>query len=205
MAIPVKEILMVAKFLNSKEGKELTKSITGKSQDGNDTTSNHEPFQHKTYANEDLENMSQGQKLDKIREIMVGDPVDYAVRAGVSAAKGVVNWLGNKAATDSNHLAQALLAANRTNSARQNDLYGPSRKENTSQMWAQEKLRRGENAKNLANEVSNVIDETAGLYNRREDATRAMQAQTILQAPGNFYNYLGRADAATKAGRKGGK
>lgn len=205
MAIPVKEILMVAKFLNSKEGKELTKSITGKSKDGNDTTSNHEPFQHKSYANEDLENMTQGQKLDKIREIMVGDPVDYAIRASVSAAKGAANWLGNKAATDSNHLAQAILAANRTNSARQNDLYGPSRKENTAEMWAHEKLRRGENAKNLANEVSNVIDDTAGLYNRREDAARAMQAQTILQAPGNFYNYLGRADAATKAGRKGGK
>ena len=149
--------------------------------------------------------MTQGQKLDKIREIMVGDPVDYAVRAGVSAAKGAVNWLGSKAATDSNHLAQAILAANRTNSARQNDLYGPSRKENTAEMWANEKLRRGENAKNLANEVSNVIDDTAGLYNRREDAARAMQAQTILQAPGNFYNYLGRADAATKVGRKGGK
>lgn len=202
MAIPVKEIMMVVKFLNSKEGKELTKMITGKGQSGNDMTSNNESY---TNANDDLENMSQGQKLDKIREIMVGDPVDYAIRAGVSAAKGAVNWLGNKAVTDSNHLAQAILAANRTNSARQNDLYGPSRKENTAEMWAHEKLRRGENAKNLANEVSNVIDDTAGLYNRREDAARAMQAQEILHAPGNFYEYLGRADAATKAGRKGGK
>lgn len=209
MAIPVKEILMVAKFLNSKEGKELTKSITGKSQDGNDTTSNHKLFQHKTYANEDLENMSQGQKLDKIREIMAGDPTDYIVRGAAAAGTGISDFIGNKAVTDANHLAQAILAANRTNSARQNDIYGPSRKENAANVWAQEKLRRGENIKNATNEVSNVIRNLSGLYGQREDAARAMQAQQVLGAPGNFYNYLNsvqRANAAATTGKdKGGK
>lgn len=209
MAIPVKEILMVAKFLNSKEGKKLTKSITGKSQDGNDTTSNHEPFQHKTYANEDLENMSQGQKLDKIREIMVGDPTDYIVRGAAAAGTGISDFIGNKAVTDANHLAQAILAANRTNSARQNDIYGPSRKENAANVWAQEKLRRGENIKNATNEVSSVIRNLSGLYGQREDAARAMQSQQVLGAPGNFYNYLNsvqRANAAATTGKnKGGK
>lgn len=209
MAIPVKEILMVAKFLNSKEGKKLTKSITGKSQDGNDTTSNYEPFQHKTYANEDLENMSQGQKLDKIREIMAGDPTDYIVRGAAAAGTGISDFIGNKAVTDANHLAQAILAANRTNSARQNDIYGPSRKENAANVWAQEKLRRGENIKNATNEVSNVIRNLSGLYGQREDAARAMQAQQVLGAPGNFYNYLNsvqRANAAATTGKdKGGK
>lgn len=209
MAIPVKEILMVAKFLNSKEGKELTKSITGKSQDGNDTTSKHEPFQHKSYANEDLENMSQGQKLDKIREIMIGDPTDYVVRGAAAAGAGISDFIGNKAVTDANHLAQAILAANRTNSARQNDVYGPSRKENAANVWAQEKLRRGENVKNATNEVSDVIRNLSGLYGQREDAARAMQAQEMLGAPGTFYNYLSgiqRANAATAANnKKGGK
>ena len=209
MAIPVREILMVAKFLNSKEGKKLTKSITGKSQDGNDTTSNHAPFQHKTYANEDLKNISQGQKLDKIREIMVGDPTDYIVRGAAAAGTGISDFVGNKAVTDANHLAQAILAANRTNSARQNDIYGPSRKENAANVWAQEKLRRGENIKNATNEVSNVIRNLSGLYGQREDAARAMQAQQVLGAPGNFYNYLNsvqRANAAATTGKdKGGK
>ena len=209
MAIPVKEILTAAKFLASKEGKELIKSITGKDQSDSDTTSKHEPFQHKSYANEDLENMSQGQKLDKIREIMVGDPTDYIVRGAAAAGAGVSDFIGNKAVTDANHLAQAILAANRTNSARQNDIYGPSRKENAANVWAQEKLRRGENVKNATNEVSDVIRNLSGLYGQREDAARAMQAQEVLGAPGTFYNYLSgiqRANAATTASnKKGGK
>lgn len=158
--------------------------------------------------NDEVENMSQGQKLDKIREVMVGSPTDYIVRGAAAAGAGVSDIIGNKAVSDANHLAQAILAANRTNSVKQNEIYGPSRKENASNVWAQEKLRRGEKVKNTTNEISNVIRNLSGLYGQRDDAVRAMQAQEILGAPGNFYNYLNsvqRANAALTTDKKGGK
>ena len=201
MGLPIKEILMVAKFLSTKEGKDLVKTAQ-QTMTGNSTSND---SQTKT---DDLENMSQSEKLDKIREIMVGDPTDYIVRGAAAAGAGISDFIGNKAVTDANHLAQAILAANRTNSARQNDVYGPSKKENAANAWAQEKLRRGENVKNATNEVSEVIRNLSGLYGQREDATRAMQAQQILGAPGNFYNYLNsvqRANAASTVNKKGGK
>lgn len=203
MALPVKEILMVAKFLNTKEGKNLIKTAQQAITNGNNNPDSDSD-------NSTVENKTQEEKLDKIREIMIGDPTDYIVRGAAAAGAGVSDFIGNKAVTDANHLAQAILSANRTNSARQNDIYGPSRKENAANVWAQEKLRRGENVKNATDEVSSVIRNLSGLYGQREDATRAMQAQQVLGAPGNFYNYLNsvqRANAAatTPNKDKGGK
>lgn len=200
MALPIKEILMVAKFLNTKEGKDLIKTAQQAMTNGNSNPDD---------DNSTVENKTQEEKLDKIREIMIGDPTDYIVRGAAAAGAGISDFIGNKAVTDANHLAQAILSANRTNSARQNDIYGPSKKENAANVWAQEKLRRGENVKNATDEVSSVIRNLSGLYGQREDAARAMQAQQVLGAPGNFYNYLNsvqRANAATTTNKnKGGK
>lgn len=200
MALPIKEILMVAKFLNTKEGKDLIKTAQQAMTNGNSNPDD---------DNSTVENKTQEEKLDKIREIMIGDPTDYIVRGAAAAGAGISDFIGNKAVTDANHLAQAILSANRTNSARQNDIYGPSKKENAANVWAQEKLRRGENVKNATDEVSSVIRNLSGLYGQREDAARVMQAQQVLGAPGNFYNYLNsvqRANAATTTNKnKGGK
>lgn len=197
----------VTEFLKSPAGKKIiasvaTSALTGAATKGlNSTDTNTD--------NSTVENKTQEEKLDKIREIMVGDPTDYIVRGAAAAGTGISDFIGNKAVTDANHLAQAILSANRTNSARQNDVYGPSKKENAANVWAQEKLRRGENVKNVTDEISSVIRNLSGLYGQREDAARAMQAQQVLGAPGNFYNYLNsvqRANAATTTNKdKGGK
>lgn len=195
----------VAAFLKSPAGKKLIASVATSAL----TDAATEGVNKSGSDNDTVENKTQAEKLDKIREIMVGDPTDYIVRGAAAAGAGISDFIGNKAVTDANHLAQAILAANRTNSARQNDIYGPSRKENAANVWAQEKLRRGENVKNATNEVSNVIRNLSGLYGQREDAARAMQAQQVLGAPGNFYNYLNsvqRANAAATTDKdKGGK
>ena len=195
----------VATFLKSPAGKKLIASVATSAL----TDAATKGINKSGSDNDTVENKTQAEKLDKIREIMVGDPTDYIVRGAAAAGAGISDFIGNKAVTDANHLAQAILAANRTNSARQNDIYGPSRKENAANVWAQEKLRRGENVKNATNEVSDVIRNLSGLYGQREDAARAMQAQQVLGAPGNFYNYLNsvqRANAAATTGKdKGGK
>lgn len=202
MAVPAIAAAIEA-FLKSPAGRKIIASVvtsalsnSASKQSGSDN------------KNDEVENMSQGQKLDKIREVMVGSPTDYIVRGAAAAGAGVSDIIGNKAVSDANHLAQAILAANRTNSVKQNEIYGPSRKENASNVWAQEKLRRGEKVKNTTNEISNVIRNLSGLYGQRDDAVRAMQAQEILGAPGNFYNYLNsvqRANAALTTDKKGGK
>lgn len=202
MAVPAIAAAIEA-FLKSPAGRKIIASVvtsalsnSASKQSGSDN------------KNDEVENMSQGQKLDKIREVMVGSPTDYIVRGAAAAGAGVSDIIGNKAVSDANRLAQAILAANRTNSVKQNEIYGPSRKENASNVWAQEKLRRGEKVKNTTNEISNVIRNLSGLYGQRDDAVRAMQAQEILGAPGNFYSYLNsvqRANAALTTDKKGGK
>lgn len=201
MAAPAIAIAVEA-FLKSPAGRKIIASVATSAL--SNSASKQSDSDNK---NDEVENMSQGQKLDKIREIMVGSPTDYIVRGAAAAGVGISDFIGNKAVSDANHLAQAILAANRTNSARQNEIYGPSRKENASNVWAQEKLRRGENVKNVTNEISDVIRNLSGLYGQREDAARAMQAQEVLGAPGNFYNYLNsvqRASAASTTNKKRG-
>lgn len=193
----------VEAFLKSPAGRKIIASVAASAL--SNAASNKSDSNNK---NDEVENMSQGQKLDKIREIMVGSPTDYIVRGAAAAGAGISDFIGNKAVTDANHLAQAILAANRTNSVAQENLYGPSRKEKTANMWSHEKLRRGENVKNVTNEISDVIRNLSGLYGQRDDAVRAMQAQEVLGAPGNFYNYLNsvqRANAASTTNKKGGK
>lgn len=207
MAVPIKEILAVAKFLNSKEGKSLVTAAKNGGLAGLDVPGQNQNTDDGKgkWANKDLENMTQGQKLDAVREIMVGDPTDYAVRAAGEAAKGISNYIGNKSVTDANRLAAAVLAANRVNSDRQNSIYGPSKTENAAQVWANEKQRRGENVKNATDEVTKVIENLTGLYNQRDDVSRAMQAQMVTQAPGSFYNYANSLQRASQAAKKGGK
>lgn len=207
MAVPIKEILAVAKFLNSKEGKSLVTAAKNGGLAGLDVPGQNQNTDDGKgkWANKDLENMTQGQKLDAVREIMVGDPVDYVKRAAGEAAKGISNYIGNKSVTDANRLAAAVLAANRVNSDRQNSIYGPSKTENAAQVWANEKQRRGENVKNATDEVTKVIENLTGLYNQRDDVSRAMQAQMVTQAPGSFYNYANSLQRASQAAKKGGK
>ena len=206
MAVPIKEILAVAKFLNSKEGKSLVTAAKNGGLAGLDVPGQDQNTDKKgSWANKDIENMTQGQKLDAVREIMVGDPVDYVKRAAGEAAKGISNFIGNKSVTDANRLAAAVLAANRVNSDKQNSIYGPSKTENAAQVWANEKQRRGENVKNATDEVTNVIENLTGLYNQRDDVSRAMQAQMVTQAPGSFYNYANSLQRASQAAKKGGK
>lgn len=197
MSLPVRELLAVAKFLSSPEGKMIVKSAKGQmtGADKNSVGATSET------NNSDLENMSQQQKLDKVREIMVGDPTDYLIRGAASAAKGVSDFIGNKAVTDANRLASAILSLNRTNSARQNDIYGPSKKEMAAEAWANEKQRRGQNVKNATDQITNVINDTAGLYAQRDDVARAMEAQMVTQAPGSFYNYANSLQRASQAGK----
>ena len=86
----------------------------------------------------DPNTMEQLQRERKsMRELITGTPKERAIKAGVQAIGQLARAGGDIAANNGNRLAAALMAANRTNSARQNDIYGPSRKEKATEAWGQ--------------------------------------------------------------------
>lgn len=150
-----------------------------------------------------VNNMNPDDVAKKIRSIMIGSPVDYLIRGAGAAASETANFIGNKAVNDANQLAAAILEGNRVNSARQNEIYGPSKLEQAHHKTASEMVRRGNNVKFATDAIGNFIDKTFGNYIKQDDSARAMQAAAYLNAPGSLYNYLNGMQS--RASRVGGK
>lgn len=125
-----------------------------------------------------LDTMEQMQRERKsMRGLLTGTPKEMAIKAGIQAVGQLARAGGNIAANNGNRLAAALMAANRTNSARQNDLYGPSRRESAIEAVGQERIRKGENWQEAGNAVGDFIDKVLGTY-QIADATAGNAALT---------------------------
>lgn len=126
----------------------------------------------------DKDTMEQLQRERKsMRELITGTPKEMAIKAGVQAVGQLARAGGDIAANNGNRLAAALMAANRTNSARQNDIYGPSRKEKATEAWGQDRIRRGNNWQIALNKVGDFVDKVLGTY-QVADATAGNAALT---------------------------
>ena len=112
-----------------------------------------------------------------MRSLLIGTPEERAIKAGIQAVGQLARAGGNIAANNGNRLAAALMAANRTNSARQNDLYGPSRRESATEAIGQERIRKGENWQEAGNAVGDFVDKVLGTY-QIADATAGNAALT---------------------------
>jgi len=112
-----------------------------------------------------------------MRNLLTGTPQEIAIKAGVQAVGQLARAGGEIAANDGNKLAAALMAANRTNSARQNDLYGPSRKEKAAEAWGQDRIRRGNRWKIVGDKFGDFVDKVLGTY-QIADATAGNAALT---------------------------
>ena len=136
-----------------------------------------------------------------MRELITGTPQERAIKAGVQAVGQLARAGGDIAANNGNRLAAALMAANRTNSARQNDIYGPSRKEKATEAWGQDKIRRGNNWQIALNKVGDFVDKVLGTY-QIADATAGNAALTREFAregmSSGAFDQLGRGVTATK-------
>ena len=136
-----------------------------------------------------------------MRGLITGTPKEMAIKAGIQAIGQIARAGGDMAANNGNRLAAALMAANRTNSARQNDIYGPSRKEKATEAWGQDKIRRGNNWQIGLNKFGDFVDKVLGTY-QVADATAGNAALTRELAKegmsaGAFYQ-LGRGVTAAK-------
>lgn len=109
--------------------------------------------------------------------LLTGGPEKMAVKAGVQLIGQLARMGGNIAANNGNRLAAALMAANRTNSERQNDIYGPSRREKATEAWGQDRIRRGNNWKAVGDTVGDFADKVLGTYHVA-DATAGNAALT---------------------------
>lgn len=150
----------------------------------------------------DPNTMNQLQRERKsMRELITGTPKEMAIKAGVQAVGQLARAGGDIAANNGNRLAAALMAANRTNSARQNDIYGPSRKEKATEAWGQDKIRRGNNWQIALNKVGDFVDKVLGTY-QIADATAGNAALTRELAregmSSGAFDQLGRGVTATK-------
>lgn len=151
----------------------------------------------------DKDTMDQLQKERKnMYNLLTGGAKERAIKAGVQAIGQLAQAGGDIAANNGNRLAAALMAANRTNSARQNDIYGPSRKEKATEAWGQDKIRRGNNWQIGLNKVGDFVDKVLGTY-QIADATAGNAALTRELAKEGMssgaFDTIGRGTAAAKA------
>lgn len=150
----------------------------------------------------DKDTMDQMQReRESMRNLIIGSPRDMAIKAGVQAIGQLARIGGDIAANNGNKLAAALMAANRTNSARQNDLYGPSRKEKATEAWGHDKIRRGNNWKIVGDKVGDFVDKVLGTY-QVADATAGNAVLTRELAKEGMssgaFDQLGRSVTANK-------
>ena len=140
-----------------------------------DDTGDNKKFQSDWTDKDTLKQMQDERK--GMRDILLGKSEDRAIKAGIQAVGQLARLGGNIAANNGNRLAAALMAANRTNSARQNDLYGPSRRESATEAVGQERIRKGENWQEAGNAVGDFVDKVLGTY-QIADATAGNAALT---------------------------
>lgn len=140
-----------------------------------DDTGDNKKFQSDWTDKDTLKQMQDERK--GMRDLLLGTPQERAIKAGIQAVGQLARAGGNIAANNGNRLAAALMAANRTNSARQNDLYGPSRRESATEAVGQERIRKGENWQEAGNAVGDFVDKVLGTY-QIADATAGNAALT---------------------------
>ena len=150
----------------------------------------------------DKDTMEQLQKERKnMYSLLTGGAKERAIKAGVQAVGQLARAGGDIAANNGNRLAAALMAANRTNSIRQNDIYGPSRKEKATEAWGQDKIRRGNNWQIALNKVGDLVDKVLGTY-QIADATAGNAVLTRELAregmSSGAFDQLGRGVTAIK-------
>lgn len=140
-----------------------------------DDTGDNKKFQSDWTDKDTLKQMQDERK--GMRTLLTGTPQEMAIKAGIQAVGQLARLGGNIAANNGNRLAAALMAANRTNSTRQNDLYGPSRRESATEAVGQERIRKGENWQEVGNAVGDFVDKVLGTY-QIADATAGNAALT---------------------------
>ena len=109
---------------------------------------------------------------DVVRNIAMQDPKTMAIYAALQAAASGAKAIGNASQNNANKLAEAILSLNRTNSSRQNEVFGPSRRENAAGAWAAEKQRKGNNAAIVGNAIGDTIEKVLGTYRAEDLAAR---------------------------------
>lgn len=109
---------------------------------------------------------------DVVRNIAMMDPKTRAIYAALQVASTAAGAAGDVMQNNGNKLAEAILAANRTNSAHQNEVFGPSRRENVAGAWAAESQRKGNNAAIIGHGFSDAINKVTGMYRSEDQAAR---------------------------------
>lgn len=121
---------------------------------------------------------AKSQKLDtdKLRDttremtkIIGGTPQETAIKAGIYAVGRGAKALGDANLKTANRLASAILG-HKVNSARQDQMYGPSLRDEANNRWANTRLAKAEQFKEGTDAVSDIITRALNSYDMARNA-----------------------------------
>lgn len=164
-----------------------------------DDTGNNDKYQSDWTDPDTMDQLQRERK--NMRDLITGTSREMAIKAGIQAVGQLSRMGGDIAANNGNRLAAALMAANRTNSSRQNELYGPSRKEKATEAWGQDKIRRGNNWKIVGDNVGDFVDKVLGTYQIADSIAGNAALTRELAREGmstGAFDQLGRSVTANK-------
>lgn len=149
---------------------------------------------------------SQGELLSQTRSLLMGTPQEIAVKTGLQTLASGLKAGGDITQNNANRLAQAVLAASRSNSNRQNELFGPSKIEKGAEAWGQNKIRKGEAWSKGLNAAGDTIEKILGTYSAADTMAKGMELAQLQggEGPvGSYYNMLhGAMQRADKISRR---
>lgn len=130
---------------------------------------------------------------DAVGQIMQLDPRTKLLHGALTTAGEAAHAMGKASRNDGNRLAQAILEGQRSHSAKQDDIYGPSVRDKTNAMVAANTARRGENAGALWDAVGNAINKILGMEQQNDLTVRQMKMipyDKEMNMSGNYYQMM---------------
>lgn len=125
-----------------------------------------------------------------IRAGIMDSPKQLGIKTGLSLATETARGVGKITEAKANRLASAILSANRVNSAKQNEIYGPSGIEKAAEVLASKKAYEGIRNKAIADGFVNVFDRILRTYDTQDNAAKMLETGQDMRVPGALYTYL---------------
>lgn len=130
---------------------------------------------------------------DAVQGIMALDPKTRLLYTAATAAGEGAHAIGNISKNNGNRLAQAILEASRSHNDTQDRIYGKSIQDKAAALTAADTMRRGENAGNIWDALSNTINKMLGLQQQNDLTVRQMQMipyDKDMNMSGNYYQMM---------------
>ena len=154
-----------------------------------------------TYA-PDINRDKLSDDISVIRNTLAGGTAGKAIQLATAGVKAIGNGVADIADNEGNYLAKVLLANGRTNSARQNEMYGPSRREQAAESMAADTLKRHGNTAAVARNIANLAADIGGYQRGIDMSAGNMALMRQMPLSSAALDYAGRIESNMMKGGK---